>query len=96
MTLQTVDTSTPDGVTPLHMLPWSCDKERDIRAVGYPGLGESGLDCDTIQPLVIPGRRISGFRHDLPRVLVSDGSPVFTTKGQFVGIVAGGSIVRDW
>lgn len=96
ITLQTTDATTPDGVSALHTLLWNCDKERDIRAVGYPGLGESGLESDTIQPVIVPGRRLSGARHDLPRVLVSDGAPVFTAKGQFMGIVAGGSIVKDW
>lgn len=92
MTLQTADRTTPPTATPLSPLPWQRDRERDIRAVGFPGLGEQGLECDTISPVIIPGRRLRGARHDFPRILVSDGSPVFTAGGMFLGITAGDNI----
>lgn len=95
MTLQTTDGKTPDGATPLAPAIWDCHKERDIRAVGFPGLGEKGLECDTVAPAVIAGHRGKDGRHDLPRILASDGSPVFTAKGMFIGIVSGNAIAGN-
>ena len=92
MTLHTADSKTPGGVTPLSPALWNCHKERDIRAVGFPGLGEAGLECDTVPPAIIAGHKSKDGRHDLPRILASDGSPVFTAKGTFIGIVAGNEI----
>lgn len=94
MLLQTADGKTPDEVTPLSHWTWSTSAARDIRAVGYPGLGEPGLECDTVTPIIVAGRR-TGSRHNLPSVLVSDGSPVFTAKGRFIGIVNGSKIQTD-
>lgn len=91
MLLQTADGKTPDGATPLSHWTWSAQAARDIRAVGYPGLGEPGLECDTVTPVVMAGRR-TGNRHNLPGVLVSDGAPIFTAKGRFIGLVSGDKI----
>ena len=95
MLLKTKDETTPDGARPLSISPWNHNAERDIRAVGFPGLGENGLECDTISPAIIPGHKTKGNCHDLPTLLASDGAPVFTAKGRFIGIIKGKTIVSD-
>ena len=92
MLLQAANRTTPDGARPLSPMPWGKNAERDIRAVGFPGLGEEGLECDTVEPIIVPGHKLRGTRHDIPRVLAADGAPVFTAKGRFIGIINGGSI----
>lgn len=95
MALQTADGKTPAGATPLSPTLWNCHKERDIRAVGFPGLGERGLECDTVTPAIIAGHLSKDGQHGLPRILASDGSPVFTARGLFIGIVSGNTVVRN-
>lgn len=92
MLLRAADGTTPDGACPLSPMPWGKKAERDIRAVGFPGLGEEGLECDTVAPIIVPGHKLRGTRHDIPRVLAADGAPVFTAKGRFIGIINGNSI----
>lgn len=91
--LQTTDRHTPKEAKPITLLPWDPKAERTILAVGFPGLGEQGLECDTVSPIIVPGHKFKGGRHDLPRILASDGSPVFTAKGRFIGIVSGNRII---
>ena len=95
MVLQTSGGNTPDGASALAFTPWRMQPRRGVIAVGYPGLGEPGLECDTVSPIVVPGNLGTGGVHDLPRLLVPDGSPVFTRKGRFVGIVHGNSVLRE-
>ena len=94
MLLQTTDRSTPSCATPLSRTLWACQPKGRILAVGYPGLGEDGLVCDTIRPIVVPGKTTADGRHDMPQILVSDGAPVFTSKGWLAGIVSGTKIVN--
>lgn len=94
MLLQTEDEATPSDVATISKSPWGNKANGGLRAVGFPGLGEKGLECDTVSSIIIPGS-LRDYRHDLPRVLVSDGAPVFTAKGFFIGIVSGNRIVTD-
>ena len=94
MLLQTEDEATPSDVATISKSPWGNKANGGLRAVGFPGLGEKGLECDTVSSIIIPGS-LRDYRHDLPRVLVSDGAPVFTAKGFFIGIVSGKRIVTD-
>lgn len=93
MLLRTADGQTPEGVQAVSLLPWAQKAETDIVAAGIPSIGEQGIWCDTVSVRIIPGHKQQGTRHDLPRVLASDGSPVFTAHGRFIGIVSGDSIV---
>ena len=96
ITLQACDKTTPSGVAVLTLANWDTHPERDICAVGYPGLGENGLECDTVAPIVIPGHKTKEGRHDLPNVLAADGAPVFTSKGRFIGIITKGEIASEF
>lgn len=93
MLLRTADGQTPEGAQAVSLLPWAQKAETDIVAAGIPSIGEQGIWCDTVSVRIIPGHKQQGGRHNLPRVLASDGSPVFTAHGRFIGIVSGNSIV---
>ena len=90
--LRTADNATPDGACAADLLPWNAGGEKALRAVGFPGIGESGLECDSVSPLITPGQSLRGGRHDLPQMLAGDGTPVFSAKGRFLGIVCGDSL----
>lgn len=91
--LQTKNDSTPGGVHALTMLPWRHRGGGAIRVAGYGGLGVSGIECDTVGVRLLPGHSTKYGRHDIPAVLASDGSAVFTARGQFLGITSGEEIV---
>lgn len=91
--LRTADESTPSGAKAQCVVPWQPDGGRDVRAAGFAGLGESGLECDTVSADVIPGHLQRAGRHDLPRLLAADGAPVYTARGRFIGLVSGDTII---
>ena len=93
-TLQTMDASTPSGVTPLHISPFAARHKRDIIAIGFPSIGEPGLECDTVSPQMVPGRESASGCHDIPPLLAGNGAPVFTKKGMFVGFLNGKKIYQ--
>ena len=82
--LQTLDETTPDGVQAQYLLPWNTTNHRLI-AVGFGGIGIEQMASPTAKPQLINGRR-KGARHNFPRVLVTDGCPLFTPIGLFAGI----------
>ena len=90
--LQTDDETTPSGATALYRLPFTSRSERSIIAVGFPSIGEPGLECDTVAPQMIPGKELSGGKHDVPSLLAGDGAPAFTMKGRFMGYLKGKNI----
>ena len=90
--LQTADGKTPDGVAAVSLLPWNMDDDCEARAVGFPTIGEEGMECDTVSAQILPMQVEQGRKHRLPRMLGSDGTPVFSTKGRFIGMVCGDTI----
>ena len=93
--LQTADGKTPEGIATLGIMPWNVFYKSDIgeaRAVGFPTIGEKGMECDTVAPRILPARIAQGGKHNLPRMLATDGTPVFSTKGRFLGVVSGDTI----
>lgn len=92
MLLRTADGRTPEGAEAAVVLPWRTDSVADVVAPSYGGIG-AGLAADTAAAVTVVGGRLAGSRHDFPPVLVADGSPVFTLRGHFAGIVSGGRVV---
>lgn len=92
--LQTMDAATPSGVTPLYIRPFAARHKRDIIAIGFPSIGEPGLECDTVSPQMVPGRELASGCHDIPPLLAGNGAPVFTKKGLFVGFLNGKKIYQ--
>ena len=86
--LQTTDGKTPEGVATLALLPWNASDIGEARAVGFPSIAELGMECDTVSPQIVPARIEQGRKHSLPRMLAGDGTPVFSAKGRFIGVVS--------
>ena len=86
------DGKTPDGAAAVSLLPWNIDDNCEARAVGFPTIGEEGMECDTVSAQILPTQVEQGRKHRLPRMLGSDGTPVFSTKGRFIGMVCGDTI----
>lgn len=87
--LQTADGKTPEGVATLALLPWNASDVGEARAVGFPTIAVKDMECDTISARILPARIAQGGKHNLPRMLAGNGTPVFSTKGRFVGVVSG-------
>ena len=90
--LQTADGKTPEGVATLALLPWNASDVGEARAVGFPTIAVKDMECDTISARILPARIAQGGKHNLPRMLAGNGTPVFSTKGIFVGIVSGDTV----
>ena len=90
--LQTIGRTTPTGVAPLSIFFVNGKSHGAALAVGYGGLGVEELASNDASCSIIP-TTLHDNRHDLPAVLGGDGSPVFSTRGYFIGITRGNEVV---
>ena len=90
--LQTVGRRTPSGIGVVTMLPWKSDADEHLMAVGHPGIGVGRDFTNRTKPVIVEGQRKAEAR-PWPKLLVGDGSPVFTQNGTFVGMAADSCIV---
>lgn len=90
--LQTVGRKTPTGVAPLSIFFANGKAHGAALAVGYGGLGVKELASSDASCSIIP-TTLHDNRHDLPAVLGGDGSPVFSTRGYFIGITRGNEVI---
>lgn len=89
------DSRTPQEAKPVVLPPWQAEAEGEALAVSLGGIGE-GLPFNTADTLVVVGGQLQTAAHDFPRVLVTDGAPVFSPSGRFIGMVRGQQIIlRD-
>lgn len=91
--LQTSDSSTPDWAKPARLLPWNASTPRPVLSAATPGLGIRGIESDTVSPIIVQGTMQSSGQHNLPRLLATDGAPVYTRRGHFIGVVSGKKII---
>lgn len=93
--LRLADGRTPQEAKPVVLPPWTAEAEGEALAVSLGGIGE-GLPFNVQDTLVVVGGQLKGGAHDFPHVLVSDGAPVFSPSGRFIGMVHGRQIIlRD-
>lgn len=93
--LQTGLRITPLGAHAQTIMPWAPSTSGDILATAHGGLAEPTLAEVKTKPQIVPGH-LHQAHHDLPRILVADGEPLFTTDGRFIGISVDGQLVgRD-
>lgn len=85
--------TTPEDVSSVVMLPWHATMPSNALCVGFGGVGEPDLAVNPTSPSLMPAHVSRDGKHDMPRVLAGDGSPVYTTRGIFVGLVSGDTIV---
>ncbi len=90
--LQTVGRKTPTSVAPLSIFFVNGKSHGAALAVGYGGLGVKELATTDASCSIIP-TTLHDNRHDLPAVLGGDGSPVFSTRGYFIGITKGNEVI---
>ncbi|MDD7597809.1 MAG: hypothetical protein SPJ90_00870 [Prevotella sp.] len=90
--LQTVERKMPTGVAPLSIFFVNGKAHGAALAVGYGGLGVKELASSDASCSIIP-TTLHDNRHDLPAVLGGDGSPVFSTRGYFIGITKGNEVI---
>ncbi len=90
--LQTVGRKTPTSVAPLSIFFVNGKANGTALAVGYGGLGVKELASNDASCSIIP-TTLHDNRHDLPAVLGGDGSPVFSTRGYFIGITKGNEVI---
>lgn len=90
--LQTVGRKTPTGVAPLSIFFVNGKSHGAALAVGHGGLGVEELASSDTSCSIIP-TTLHDNRHDLPAVLGGDGSPVFSTRGYFIGITRGNEVI---
>lgn len=90
--LQTVGQTTPTGVAPLSIFFVNSKMHGVALAVGYGGLGVKELATTHALCSIIP-TTLHDNQHDLPAVLGGDGSPVFSTRGYFIGITRGNEVI---
>lgn len=90
--LQTVGRKTPTGVAPLSIFFVNGKSHGAALAVGYGGLGVKELASTDASCSIIP-TTLHDNQHDLPAVLGGDGSPVFSTRGYFIGITRGNEVI---
>lgn len=90
--LQTIGRKTPTGVAPLYIFFVNGKSHGAALAVGYGGLGVKELASSDASCSIIP-TTIHDNRHDLLAVLGGDGSPVFSTRGYFIGITKGNEVI---
>lgn len=90
--LQTADGKTPKGVAAVSLLPWNASDDCEALATSLPTIGEKGMECDTVSARIIPAQLKQGRTHSIPRILASDGAPVFSARGRFIGVVCGDTI----
>lgn len=92
--LQTTDALTPNGAVAINILPWNHYAEGEMRAIAFSGLGVKTFADSTAQATVQPCLVDTTGRHDLPLLLGTDGTPIYTKNGHFIGISNRGQIVR--
>lgn len=94
--IQTCDSITPDGVTPIsmwHPIPFSIKNLKDtVYVVGRSFVNDNDMlnrDIEKI-PEAISGDTLRTF----PRLNIMSGSPIFTRSGIFIGILGGDTIIN--
>ena len=90
--LQTVGRKTPTSVAPVSIFFVNGKANGAALAVGYGGLGVKELASSDASCSIIP-TTLRDNQHDLPVVLGGDGSPVFSTRGYFIGITRGNEVI---
>lgn len=93
--LQATDHKTPPCARAVYINPlirWKPGSGDSIMAAGICGAGTHLFELAEKTTLITGGHAAENQRHDMPRLLVPDGSPVFNKYGMFIGISKDGTI----
>lgn len=90
LVLQTVSHRKPTSAYAVRHLPWMRCATQQIITV-------KTLNADSAAPpLLVPGSSTDSHHHNLPHLLAAEGSPVFSNRGWFVGIVTADSVTSQY
>lgn len=96
--IETNDKKTPGEARPVHRLPFlrpSAEKGDSITTVARFGMNSKSGSAKALQKAnTMRGAMLSGNKHDIPRLLAPDGSPIFSNAGYFIGLSMKGEIAR--
>lgn len=73
----------PRGTHAISLMPWRDRTPKRLLVVNLP------VDSTAWRTLLVGGTMKGTGTHDVPRLFARPGSPVFTSGGRFVGVVAG-------
>ncbi len=91
--LQTADRQTPDGICTVHLLPWRRPITPVVKSVSHPGIAFQPISAHSLHPQHIAGSCRRGRVYGFPKLLVTDGAPLFSANGTFVGIFSNGRLI---
>lgn len=96
--VQTADRHTPDNASPLYrhrLLSPSMEKGDSITVAAIFGLNPKSDKSKVRQGAkTFRGVMTSPKKHDIPTLLAPDGSPLFSSRGYFIGINRKGEVAR--
>ncbi len=95
--LRTSDGSTPAGIRAQSFHRWQpCHPHEGdlVFTVGYGGMNGPAFDATKSEASLSPGHVVDASgRFNVPRLLASDGSPVFSQRGCFLGLAWHGKVI---
>lgn len=88
--LHTLRSIKPWGVYAVRNVPWGAAKHRKIVTVKIIGTERKA----PYHSIIITGNYWQGHEHDIPELFATDGAPVFTQHGRFIGIIHGKEVMQ--
>jgi lysozyme len=92
--LQTHNLLTPIGVRPQYIHHEFGGHNKRVFIAGYNGIIIQGRNSANNGVSIIPAYVSNDTIHGVPRILASDGSPVFDKYGYFIGITSGQRLIK--
>lgn len=93
--LQTEDKKMPSHAKAVYvnrLVRCHADSGDVVSAAGICGMETPSFNVSNMQTMITTGHATGRSGHDMPSLLVPDGSPVFSKNGFFLGISMGGTI----
>ena len=88
--LHTLRSIKPWDVYAVRNVPWGAAKHRKIVTVKIIGTEKKA----PYHSIIITGNYWQGHEHDIPELFATDGAPVFTQHGRFIGIIHGKEVMQ--
>lgn len=80
----------PWGVYAVRNVPWGAAQHRKIVTVRIIKTEQKA----PYHSIIITGNYWQGHEHDIPELFATDGAPVFTQHGRFIGIIHGKEVMQ--
>ncbi len=80
----------PWGVYAVRNVPWGAAQHRKIVTVRISGTERKS----PYHSIIVTGNYWQGHDHDIPELFATEGAPVFTQHGRFIGIINGKEVAQ--